>query len=81
VALAKFRLIERLADLKTNGLRKLAKLFPGVAHPSDRLSFHPFTGYINVDIEANGELLKAAVRRISPVWGTRKTAGITLTTR
>jgi hypothetical protein len=47
VALAKFRLIERLADLKTNGLRKLAKLFPGVTHPSDRLAFHPFQ-YISV---------------------------------
>ncbi len=32
VELAKFRLIERLTDLKTNGLRKFAQLFPGVAH-------------------------------------------------
>jgi hypothetical protein len=45
--LAKLRLIERLADLKTYGVRKIAKLSPRVAHPSDRLAFHPFQ-YISV---------------------------------
>jgi hypothetical protein len=42
MTLARFRPIDRPADLKTNGLRKLAEPFPGVAHPSDSLSFHPF---------------------------------------
>ena len=53
VGLAKLRLIDRLANLKTNGLRKLAKPFPGVAHPSDRLSFHPFQ-YISMLIQRGG---------------------------
>jgi hypothetical protein len=49
MALAQFRLIQRLADLKTNGLRKLAKAFSGVARPSNR--FGPTNAlYISFDI-------------------------------
>jgi hypothetical protein len=47
VAFAKLRLIERLADLETNGVRELAKSLPGVAHPPNRLSLHSFQ-YISV---------------------------------
>jgi hypothetical protein len=75
VALAKFRLIDRLADLKTDGARKLAKPFPGVAHPSDRLSFQSTPAYIGIDIIGGSRSLVARpLARTTPHFWSNKSA-------